>query len=235
MQIRKLAAGSLVGIVLTACSGAVDDGFFDPAGPKRSPAATPSSAVPRTGPSAGSSGGAGAGGPSNPPGTPPGAPPPTPPSLPPTDPPAEPAPGPDPVEPPGGTPPPPAGTTPPPPPPAASGISCGAGSCALADTCCATYGPGAVRFECRAGRTSCPGLASELTCDSTEDCPSPNARICCGDRKTVAGVSYFNKVQCEDKCSGNDTKFCNPASPAASCGSRPCQPSTALPGYYVCN
>lgn len=117
-----------------------------------------------------------------------------------------------------------------------AGIACGtAGACALTDTCCALYQVASqtYRYECRAGKVTCPEPSTQIECDSAEDCPA-GAKICCGDRVQVGGGGYYDKIECKSSCGGNDVTFCNPASPAASCGARACVASTLLPGYFAC-
>ncbi len=116
-------------------------------------------------------------------------------------------------------------------------ISCGVGtSCTLSETCCAVYvvTSSTYRFECRAGvAATCPSPATDIHCDSSEDCPS-SARICCGDKS--ATNSYYNELACKSSCNGNDVTFCNPATPAASCGAgRACVASAILKGFFFCD
>lgn len=117
-----------------------------------------------------------------------------------------------------------------------TGIACGTvGACPLTDTCCALYQAASqtYRYECRAGKVTCPEPSTQIECDSSEDCPT-GAKICCGDRVQIGGGGYYDKLECKSSCGGNDVTFCNPASPAASCGARACVASTLLPGYFAC-
>jgi hypothetical protein len=115
-----------------------------------------------------------------------------------------------------------------------TGITCGTGACALADTCCALYtaSSGTYRYECRAGRVTCPEPSTQIECDSAEDCGS--GKVCCGDKATIG--NYYNDVTCRTSCTNNgDVRFCNPASPAASCpAGKACRQSAILPNYYYC-
>lgn len=120
----------------------------------------------------------------------------------------------------------------------AVGIACGTSTCPAADTCCASYNAagGTYTFQCRAGQVTCTEPSTQINCDSAEDCAgSGTNKICCGDRVTSGGGGYYDNVKCAATCGGNDVIFCNPATPTVSCGARPCQESTLLRGYYVCN
>ncbi len=115
-----------------------------------------------------------------------------------------------------------------------TGITCGTSSCGLADTCCAIYNnsSGNYRYECRAGQVTCPEPSTQIECDSAEDCGA--GKVCCGDKASVG--NYYNDITCKSSCSGNgDVRFCNPASPAASCpAGKACRQSAILPNYYYC-
>ena len=114
------------------------------------------------------------------------------------------------------------------------GINCGTLTCGAADTCCAQFMSGTYRFECRAGQVTCAEPSTQINCDSNEDCPNSAAKICCGDRVTAGGFSYYDNLKCAATCTGNDVIFCNPANPTPACGAKACQESTILRGYYAC-
>jgi hypothetical protein len=48
--------------------------------------------------------------------------------------------------------------------------------------------------------------------------------------------NYYNDITCKTSCNGNgDVRFCNPASPSASCpAGKACRQSAILPNYYYC-
>lgn len=114
------------------------------------------------------------------------------------------------------------------------GINCGTSTCGAADTCCAQFSNGTYRFECRAGQVTCAEPSTQINCDNNEDCPNAGARICCGDRVSAGGFTYYDNLKCAATCTGNDVIFCNPANPTPACGTKACQESTILRGYYAC-
>jgi len=210
MRAKRVVAGLFFGVVLVACGGATaTDLFGDPA----SDAGTTPTATPT-------------GNPTTPPTTPTGTP-----TTPPTTPPREDA-GPPPKDAAPDTNRPDAARD-----AGVTGIQCGASkACALTDTCCASFnvGTGTYTFDCKTGQVTCAEPSTQINCDSAEDCAGATGKICCGDRVTAGSSGYYDNVTCATTCGGNDVIFCNPASPAASCGARPCVESTLLRGYYVC-
>jgi len=114
-------------------------------------------------------------------------------------------------------------------------VLCGEKTCPVGDTCCANGAATPFRYECRAGNVKCDDPSILIQCDSAEDCASGSAKICCGERVFENGRTTYRDLTCRSSCNGGDVRFCNPSSPAASCGAQGrCGPSTILPGYNTC-
>jgi hypothetical protein len=103
------------------------------------------------------------------------------------------------------------------------------------DVCCLTPNIAAPpTYTCEgAGSASCSGLA--IPCDSNTECSSGN--ICCGTYALI--TSTYTNVACSASCDLKQSQYqlCNPSAVPSECvtSGTTCQPSTALPGFSVCD
>ena len=108
-------------------------------------------------------------------------------------------------------------------------LRCGPGlACSALTICCATNTNNPT-YACTA-ESACTFGDTPVTCDNGSDCPSPD--VCCGDKQATTSTKYTH-VSCAATCPYPDVVFCDPTASKCVQGMT-CQPSTILPGFYVC-
>ena len=107
-------------------------------------------------------------------------------------------------------------------------VPCGPGvTCAPGQVCCVENGFGNDINGC-AAPGACGAGDFEAECDGPEDCQANED--CC-----AVWNNYYSQVGCASSC--NDVTFCGgPGAPNQQhcSGNDNCNPSNALPGYFVC-
>jgi hypothetical protein len=120
-------------------------------------------------------------------------------------------------------------------------VSCGTTMCALPSSFCCVSGlnpggGGTPSYKCDSNANQCSsasGMETPVRCDKTADCKS--GYVCCGDNQN----GFYAEVTCVQDCTGTSPsggtyiQFCDQTANDCMQGTT-CQPSQALPGYFVC-
>ena len=125
------------------------------------------------------------------------------------------------------------------PPPDSFSCPPGGSACSAPEVCCATNtGQGLVpKYNCQATSKPCGSTASAgtpISCSASADCH--NGEVCCGDNQN----GFYTEVTCSQTCQGPDPsgqgqyiQFCDPA--VGDCqGGAACVASQVLSGFNVC-